>query len=225
MSYRGEIKRELAHARVRLAVASGDELQNIKAKSTLGRNLVADEGNTEAGLGIFQEVMVRYQNLYSGTDMFIHSHVAEAGLDLVATLNVLGRYHEAIGWLEKLDNVLQSGRAQWRQWEGNMLRHFACAYGNLGRREEALPYAERSVQLHQRYLDRTGDYQPTLACAMETKASLIFNLGQREEGLRLVREAYIIMKKAMGSNHPSAKGLKEQVRHMEEVAGLRRGRN
>ena len=172
----------------------------------------------EDALQIFAEVLQRYQDLYGERNMFVHFDVAEAGLDMASTLNMLGRHHEAIALLDRLDAVLQSGRARWRQWDGNIANQFAQAYGNIGLGAQALSYAERAVQVHRVYLQRTNDYQPALALAMETQARLMFNLGRREEGIATLKEGHEIMKKAMGSTHPLSVEFKGYVHELEELA-------
>jgi len=219
VAYRAEnIMKALTVAKFEVAQESGDGLETIKAKTVLGRSLCEQAGRMEDALQIFAEVLQSYQDLYGERNMFVHFDVAEAGLDMASMLNMLGRHHEAIALLDKMDAVLQSGRARWRQWDGNIANQFAQAYANIGLEAQALSYAERAVQFHRAYLQRTNDYQPALALAMETQARLMFNMGRREEGIATLKEGHKIMKKAMGSTHPLSVEYKGYVHELEELA-------
>jgi len=209
--YRGEINKALTCAKIQMAAESGDELQSIQAESSLGHTFM-QHGRFREALPLFEEVIRRYENFYGRVDMFVHLRVAEAGLDLVCTLNNIPRYQDAIELLEEMQTILTDGRGeQWRRsLEGSMLRYFAFAYENLGRNSDALTYARQSVQVHQEYLDNTGDYQPALAYALETQAGIMQKLGRRDEAIKIVKKAHKLMKKALGSTHPETISLKER---------------
>lgn len=111
MVYRGEISKALTRAKIQLAEESGDALRSIQAQSTLGNNLVQQERYRDALL-IFEEVIGRYETMYGKADMFVHPHVAEAGLDLACAMNNAARYHDAIEMLEEMQAILMNGRGE-----------------------------------------------------------------------------------------------------------------
>lgn len=118
----------------------------LAAQSWLAR-IHADGGNQERAVGIWKDLVSQYEG---HSAEIAHRYVAEALLSVGYHLELLGRFEEAVKSVSSL-----IGFAQGKENEEQVLNSLVLALVNgaisnlhLGRRPQALDFAERAIKLH-----------------------------------------------------------------------------
>jgi tetratricopeptide (TPR) repeat protein len=209
-NYRNEIQRVLAEQMNQEATSLEEALM---AKYALAGSHI-ESGNLEAGYKCLKEMIETSLHVF-GEDHALTSGVSRSAvLSLAATSNRLGHREEAFGWLNCVDRGVQNGTIDRSFVEVSLAHNFACIYSSLGQCDNALPYAEHSVQMYER--DENVGETPNKLAAKHTVASIYSDLGQLDKAVTIHKEICREAKKKLGSSHPATKGAKLGLAQLED---------
>jgi tetratricopeptide (TPR) repeat protein len=209
--YRNEIQRVLAEQMNQEATNMEEALM---AKYALACSHV-DSGNMEAGYKCMKEIIETSLHVF-GEDHALTSWVSASAVLTLARIAIkLGHHEEAFGWLNYVDRGLQNGAIE-RSYvvDVDLVHSFAIIYCSLGQFGKALPYAERSVQMYERY-DDEGETQNKIE-AKQIVATIYGQLGQRDKAVTVHKEMWKEAKKKLGSSHPATRLAKACLADLED---------
>jgi hypothetical protein len=217
-NYRNEIQRVLAEQMNQEATTMEEALM---AKYALaGSHMQSD--NLEAGYKCIKE-MIETSLHVVGEDHALTSRVlATAVITLAGIATELGHREEAFGWLNCVDRGVQNGTIETIERslvDVGLVQSFAGLYSSLGQCDRALPYAERSVQMYERYEivgDTPNKHTPNKLKAKQTVAGIYSDLGRLDKAVTIHKEICKEAKKKLGSSHPATKGAKQFLAVLED---------
>ncbi len=147
-----------------------------------------------------------------------HAAVAADIAALAALVEGRGRYKEAARLYRRA--ILLFRRAPAAQLTSPRSYELAVNYHNLAGVEWALGNVARAVALYRKALglkrELLGPGHVDVAITLNNLGKLLAETKRRNESLRLLKNALTIFKRALGSDHPSTKICRQNVRACEE---------
>jgi len=212
--FRNEIQQTLARAKVAEALSSGDTLQHLEAHHNMGHAYL-NQGKNQAAYDSFTKVIDFFMVHCGECDMLLPELSASAALCMAKALAQMGKIEEALKWLLLVAHNMEREGVSWKDsLEYCVIANLAGVYTQLGRTNEALPYAERSLELA-RCKTSVPEHKESELMTMQTLANIYSELGQHDKAVPLAREAHKKTKEAYGSSHPLTKFTKQSMVNLE----------
>jgi len=115
------------------------------------------------------------------------------------TLNLLGRYEEALAFKEQALTIRRAALGEEHPDTAASLNNVGYTLGALGRHEEALEFQEQALAIRRAAL---GEKHPDTAASLSNVGSTLAELGRYEEALAFQKQALTIRRAALGEEHP-----------------------
>ncbi|MDX2245815.1 MAG: CHAT domain-containing tetratricopeptide repeat protein [Bacteroidia bacterium] len=145
-------------------------------------------------LGMPRKALERYEMNFPYLDSILPAKKLSTLLNYAAALNMIGDYQTALNYLDQVENLLtKSPNLRPSEW-GTLHYTRSAAYQSLGRYEEALEYAQKTIDANTVFY---GPGNSELVMDYMRKGTIYFQMKKYPESLAALKKALTIAEKKL----------------------------